>query len=228
LRKTLNFCEGIRAAESFYYRGKNLPPKPLPSIGAIIPDQWIFSDMARAPSTFRQQDVTRAVKAVAAAGVDIARVEIGRDGRIVVVVQPSATSQPDYLDRGVAGPAKEAFDWRGWSGGRLTKKVGLERGRKRCNVFYSHIALLNCWGLENGSVDEKSAGHKLAISKQWRLYGRSSLLCLWYTIFTQALDGSVLQTALPGLGTLPYNWKPPSHNCPIKKEWFTAFPTPSV
>jgi hypothetical protein len=56
----------------------------------------------RAPSTFRQQDVTRAVKAVAAAGVDIARVEIGRDGRIVVVAQQSATSQQDDLDRELA------------------------------------------------------------------------------------------------------------------------------
>jgi hypothetical protein len=58
--------------------------------------------MGRAPSTFRQQDVTRAVKAVAAAGVDIARVEIGRDGRIVVVAQQSATSQQDDLDRELA------------------------------------------------------------------------------------------------------------------------------
>jgi hypothetical protein len=54
--------------------------------------------MARAPSTFRQQDVTRAVKAVTAAGVHIARIEIGRDGTIVLVTRQPGTSPQDDLD----------------------------------------------------------------------------------------------------------------------------------
>jgi hypothetical protein len=41
--------------------------------------------MPRAPSTFRQHDVTRAVKAVAAAGVHIARIEIDKSGKIVII-----------------------------------------------------------------------------------------------------------------------------------------------
>jgi hypothetical protein len=56
--------------------------------------------VARAPSTFRQHDVTRAVKAVVAAGVAIARVEIDKAGKIVIV-----TGQPgpqDDLDRELA------------------------------------------------------------------------------------------------------------------------------
>jgi hypothetical protein len=55
--------------------------------------------MARAPSTFRQQDVTRAVKAVAAAGVDILRVEVARDGRIVIVTGKAQPAVQDDLDR---------------------------------------------------------------------------------------------------------------------------------
>jgi hypothetical protein len=50
--------------------------------------------MPRAPSTFRQQDVTKAVKAVAAAGVHIARVEIDRDGRIVIIAS-NGELEPD-------------------------------------------------------------------------------------------------------------------------------------
>ena len=41
--------------------------------------------MTRRPSTFRQQDVTRAVKAVVAAGVGIGRVEIDKSGKIAIV-----------------------------------------------------------------------------------------------------------------------------------------------
>jgi hypothetical protein len=45
--------------------------------------------MARASSPFRQQDVTKAVKAVVAAGVGIARIEIDRFGKIVIVADKS-------------------------------------------------------------------------------------------------------------------------------------------
>jgi len=58
--------------------------------------------MARAPSTFRQQDVTRAVKAVTAAGVHIARVEIDKTGKIVIIT----TDTPDQ-----PGKMREANEW---------------------------------------------------------------------------------------------------------------------
>lgn len=41
--------------------------------------------MSRGPYSFRQRDLTRAVKAVAAAGVEIARAEIDKTGKIIVV-----------------------------------------------------------------------------------------------------------------------------------------------
>ena len=58
--------------------------------------------MARAPSTFRQQDVTRAIKAVTAAGVHIARVEIDKTGKIVIITA-------DPTDR--LGKMMEANEW---------------------------------------------------------------------------------------------------------------------
>jgi hypothetical protein len=41
--------------------------------------------MTRAPATFKQADVMRAIKATRAAGLEIQRTEIERDGRIVLI-----------------------------------------------------------------------------------------------------------------------------------------------
>jgi hypothetical protein len=41
--------------------------------------------MSRGPANFRQRDLTAAVKAVLAAGCEVARIEIDKDGKIVVV-----------------------------------------------------------------------------------------------------------------------------------------------
>ena len=41
--------------------------------------------MGRGPCTFRQRDVTRAVKALTAAGIEVARIDIKRDGQISIV-----------------------------------------------------------------------------------------------------------------------------------------------
>jgi hypothetical protein len=41
--------------------------------------------MSRGHCTFKQRDVTAAVKAVTAAGVDVARVEVDKTGRIVII-----------------------------------------------------------------------------------------------------------------------------------------------
>lgn len=40
--------------------------------------------MARGPATFKQVDITRALRAVKAAGLDVVRTEIGADGKIVL------------------------------------------------------------------------------------------------------------------------------------------------
>ena len=50
--------------------------------------------MARGPLTFKQQDVTRAVRAVMAAGKDIVRVEVDQSGKIVVVTSSDDQGSP--------------------------------------------------------------------------------------------------------------------------------------
>jgi hypothetical protein len=54
--------------------------------------------MSRGPHTFKQTDITRAIRATVAAGVEVARVEVSQDGRIVVVL-------------GKAGPVSEPNPW---------------------------------------------------------------------------------------------------------------------
>lgn len=57
--------------------------------------------MARGNCTFKQRDLTAAVKAVVKAGVEIARVEIDRAGKIVVVTGKAA-EPANELDRELA------------------------------------------------------------------------------------------------------------------------------
>jgi hypothetical protein len=59
--------------------------------------------VARGACTFRQRDVTVAVKAVVAAGVAVARVEIDKEGKIVMIAgKPTETEPGDDLDRELA------------------------------------------------------------------------------------------------------------------------------
>jgi hypothetical protein len=41
--------------------------------------------MSRDPCTFKQSDMVRAIKAAVAAGVEIARVEVDKEGKIVII-----------------------------------------------------------------------------------------------------------------------------------------------
>jgi hypothetical protein len=49
--------------------------------------------MSRAPATFTQRDVKAAIKAAVAAGVSVARIEVDREGRIIIIAgKPSEQS----------------------------------------------------------------------------------------------------------------------------------------
>src|SRR5262245_20005345 len=56
----------------------------------------------RAPSTFRQQDVTRAVRAMTAAGVHVVRIEIDKSVKIVIITA-DPTDQPGETRRRTNG-----------------------------------------------------------------------------------------------------------------------------
>jgi hypothetical protein len=59
--------------------------------------------MARRPCTFKQQDVTRALRGAIAAGIAILRVEIDKAGKIVIVATDDIPqSSDDELDRELA------------------------------------------------------------------------------------------------------------------------------
>lgn len=49
----------------------------------------------RRPCIFRQRDITKAVRGAVAAGVRVAKVEVDKDGRIVVVVGEPDKTEPD-------------------------------------------------------------------------------------------------------------------------------------
>lgn len=57
--------------------------------------------MARGACTFKQQDVTRALKATQAAGLNVQRIEIDKNGKIVVVTR-------EIIDQ---GPQPQGNEW---------------------------------------------------------------------------------------------------------------------
>lgn len=50
--------------------------------------------MARSQNNVKKRDLTAAIKAVAAAGCEIARVEIEKDGKIVILTGNTAQPEP--------------------------------------------------------------------------------------------------------------------------------------
>jgi hypothetical protein len=58
--------------------------------------------MSRRLSTFKQRDLAAALKAARAAGAEVARVEVGKDGRIILILISKEQS---------AGEAETKNEW---------------------------------------------------------------------------------------------------------------------
>jgi hypothetical protein len=67
-----------------------------PGLGAYRPlSSAIDSPMSRATHRFTQREITRAVRAVVAAGLPVAQVTVDKDGRIVIVPgDPNKSASP--------------------------------------------------------------------------------------------------------------------------------------
>lgn len=63
--------------------------------------------MARGPCTFRQQVMKRALRATVAAGIEVRRIEIDTDGKIVVVTGKPETQDFGPLDKWMTAHAHE-------------------------------------------------------------------------------------------------------------------------
>jgi hypothetical protein len=61
--------------------------------------------MGHGRCTFKQADVVRAVKACTKAGLEVARVEVDKDGRIIIV-----TGKPESNNNMNANPWDEVLD----------------------------------------------------------------------------------------------------------------------
>lgn len=64
--------------------------------------------MARRNLAVKQGDVTRAVKGVVAAGVEVSRVEVDPAGRIVIIAQGEADTPETAFDKWEASRARSS------------------------------------------------------------------------------------------------------------------------
>jgi hypothetical protein len=65
--------------------------------------------MSRAPAMFKQRDVKAAIKAAVAAGVSVARIEVDREGRIIIIAgkaSEQSVTEVNALDTWMAKNAR--------------------------------------------------------------------------------------------------------------------------